>query len=276
MPRRSVAVVVAAVLAALVSVAAYAGLNGAQQTAERNARLTSVFVLTGTVPRGDSAGFARAEGLIRAKKLPGQLVPAGAVTRFSSISDHVALDQLPATQVVTADMFVAPAAIHSAAARRVPHGDVAVSVSTDLTHGVAGLLQPGDRADILVSLQRGSVESFLYQAVPVLAVDTTLVSGKGQSGGTTSTFNQAKNIITFAVPPPAAAAIALAGGGGGGVSGGLYLALAAVGSRSSTSSSPVSISGTTLVPGAPSLGSNGVPSSGGTHIYKHYANEDTP
>ena len=38
------------------------------------------------------------------------------------------------------------------AAQTVPKGDVAVSVSVDQVHGVAGLIQPGDKVDILVDL----------------------------------------------------------------------------------------------------------------------------
>jgi hypothetical protein len=60
------------------------------------------------------------------------------------------------------------------------------------------------------------------------------------------------------------------------VDGSLYLALAARGTPTSTSTSSVSIDGTSLVPGASGVGSNGIPSGGGLHIYKSYSNSDTP
>jgi Flp pilus assembly protein CpaB len=201
-----------------------------------------------------------------------QLVPTGAVTHLSAIGDNVALYNLPSGAVVTDSMFVSPATIHSLAAQRVPPGDVAVSVSTDLVHGVAGLIQPGDKADILVNIQ-GNLETMLFQSVPVLAVDTTLVPARGKTSGVAqaNAFTEAKNLITFAVPPPAATAIAAASNGAGGVSGGLYLALAARGNAPSSST----IDGSTLVPGFSSVGSNSV-SSGAVHVFKSNNEENHP
>jgi Flp pilus assembly protein CpaB len=271
-PRRSLAVVVAVALAVVVSAAAYAGLHSAQLDAQKNARLTSVYVLNGPVARGDSAGFADALGLIKTSRIPMQLVPAGAVTRLSLIRDNVAQFDLPSGAVMTDSMFVSPATLHSLAAQRVPRGDVAVSVSTDLVHGVAGLIQPGDKADILVNIQ-GGLETMLFQSVPVLAVDTTLVPARGQAAGAVhaNAFTGAKNVITFAVPPPTATTIAAATNGAGGVSGGLYLALAARGNAPSSAT----IDGSTLVPGFSSGGSTPT-SSGGVHVFIGDTNENHP
>jgi pilus assembly protein CpaB len=154
-------------------------------------------------------------------------------------------------------MFVSPDAIPSVASETVPKGDVAISVSVDQVHGVAGLIQPGDKVDILVDIG-GDQETYLYQSVPVMAVGTTLVpvAGKRSTAGQTSADAQPSNIITFAVPPAAATRIALANSGGGGVTGGIYLALAAPG-NGPTSTTPVT--GSNLIDGA----STGAPTPAG-------------
>ncbi len=222
---------VAVALATLASAAAYVGLHSAQKTANKNASLASVYVVQANVPTDDSAGSAYAQGLIKVVHLPSQFVPTGAVTHLSTIRDHVAWYDLPADEVVTQAMFVSPGALHSIAAARIPKGYVAVSVSVDQVHGVAGLIQPGDKVDILAN-QGGHQETFLYQSVAVLAVGTTLVSPPGMSTpGSTSHADQAKNIITFAVANADATQIAQANTGGGGVTGGIYLALSAAGNR---------------------------------------------
>ena len=96
-------------------------------------------------------------------------------------------------------MFVSPESIASVAAGRA-QGDVAISVSVDQVHAVAGLVQPGDKVDILVDIN-GNQETTLYQQVPVLAVGTTLVRTPGTASSAQTTSTTTSNVITFAVTP---------------------------------------------------------------------------
>jgi pilus assembly protein CpaB len=295
-PRKSLAVVVAVALAVVASAVADAGLHSAQKNADKNASLTSVYVLEGAVPRNESAAAAYLQGLITTKRLPVQFVPAGAVTNLSLIRNHEAEYNLPAGQVVVDTMFVAPQAGSSLAAQTVPKGDVAVSVSVDQVHGVAGLIQPGDKVDILVDLD-SDLETYLYQLVPVLAVGSTLVPAShkrttsvsssttvpGNANTQTATVNpeNSKVIITFAVPPAAATSIALAANGGGGAAGGIYLALVA---SDDAAVSATTISGSNLITGSLITGSpagsvtNPAPTivSTGGHVTHSDTNENTP
>ena len=208
MPRRSVAVLVAVGLAVIASAASYVALHTAQQKAYKNATLTSVYVLAGVVPENESGGAASSLGLIKSTRMPLQFVPPGAVTNLSAIRNQVAGSNLPRGEVVVAGMFVSLKAVPSVAAERVPRGDVAVSVSADAVHSVAGLIEPGDKVDILVDLA-GNEETYLYQSVPVLAVGTTLVAAPGSATpGRTNAATQERNVITFAVTRDAAARIA--------------------------------------------------------------------
>ena len=260
MPRRSVAVLVAVVLAVMASAAAYDALHTAQQKAYKNATITSVYILKGVVPQNESGGAAEAQGLIKPTRMPLQFVPPGAVTDLAAIRDRVAGANLPTGEILVSGMFVSLKSISSVAAERVPKGDVAVSVATDQVHSVAGLIQPGDKVDILVDI-RGAQETFLYQSVPVLAVGTTLVPAPGSTStaGHPTTVSQAGNVITFAVTRDAAARIALANNGGGGVTGGIYLALEAAGSGTMTTPT---ITGANLVPGGPSVSTSTISGSG--------------
>jgi len=248
-PRRSLAVLVAVAVAAVASFGAYLGLHSAQTSSSEQASLTSVYVLKGTVPRAESAAEAYAFGLIRTTRLPRQLVPAGAVTRLSDIEHQVAQYDLPAGQVVVAAMFVPQASLHSVAAGEVPTGRVAVTVSVSPSQGVADLVQPGDRVDIFVDID-GTQESYLYQSVPVLAVNTELVHSRSATSPP-SLGAQTRINITFAVPPVEATQIAAADSGHGGVTGGLYLALDRPGT---TSHAIPAITTGNLVPGSLPIG----------------------
>lgn len=252
-------VLIAAVLAVIAGVAAYAEVHGAQQRAYKNTTLTTVYAASRTVPREESLSQAVSQGIIKATKMPLQFRPAGAVTATTAgtLAKDEATFNIPAGTVVTADMFAAPQALASVAAETVPPGDVAISVSVDQVHGVAGLIQPGDKVDILVDVN--GTESYLYQSVPVLAVGTTLVTASSSareasadaSANSGNGTQQTNNVITFAVTPAAAARIALAnttsGGGSGATSGGVYLALQAAGE---STSSVASVNQSNLVSGA--------------------------
>src|ERR1700722_13746458 len=247
--KRTVVVAVAVAVGVVASVLSYVFLNNAQNNAYHNAKLVNAYVIAKPIPRTLSGTDAVNGGYLQQKKIPAEFRPSSAVTELSSIRDEAANANLPAGEIVVNGMFVSPDSIASVAAETVPEGDVAISVSVDQVHAVAGLIQPGDKVDILLDLN-GNQETYLYQQVPVLAVGTTLVPAPGTapSGAqTTAAATTTSNVITFAVTPDAAARIALAQSDGGGVTGGIYLALEASGNPPA---SPTTITGSNLIPGS--------------------------
>ena len=176
--KRTVVVAVAVAVGVVASVLSYVFLNNAQNNAYHNAKLVYAYVITKPIPRTLSGVDAANGGYLQQKKVPAEFRPASAVTNLSAIRDEAADANLPAGEIVVSGMFVSPDTIASVAAETVPDGDVAISVSVDQVHGVAGLIQPGDKVDILLDLN-GNQETYLYQAVPVLAVGTTLVPAPG-------------------------------------------------------------------------------------------------
>ena len=244
--KRTVVVAVAIAVGVVASVLSYVFLNNAQQNAYHNAKLVPAYVITKEIPRTLSGADAVNGGYVKQEKVPAEFRPSSAVTDVSDIRDQAAGTNLPAGEIVTSGMFVSPVSIASVAAETVPAGDVAISVSVDQVHSVAGLIQPGDKVDMLLDIN-GNQETYLYQAVPVLAVGTTLVPAPGTTpSATQSTSATPSNLITFAVTPTAAARIALADSDGGGVTGGIYLALEAAGN---TPTAPTTITGSNLIPG---------------------------
>jgi pilus assembly protein CpaB len=243
--KRTVVVAVAVAVGVVASVLSYVFLNNAQNNAYHNAKLVNAYVIAKPIPRTLSGSDAVNGGYLQQKKIPAEFRPSSAVTRLSSIRDEAANANLPAGEIVVNGMFVSPDTIASVAAETVPQGDVAISVSVDQVHAVAGLIQPGDKVDILLDIN-GNQETTLYQQVPVLAVGTTLVPAPGAApSGTQTTATTTSNVITFAVTPAAAARIALADSDGGGVTGGIYLALEAAGNPAAA---PTTITSANLIP----------------------------
>ncbi len=248
--KRTVVVAVAVAVGVLASVLSYVFLNNAQDNAYHNAKLVPAYVITKTIPRTLTGSQLASGGYVAQKKIPAEFRPSSAITNLSAIRTQEAGANLPVGEIVVSGMFQSPDTIASVAAETVPQGDVAISVSVDQVHGVAGLIQPGDKVDILIDVD-GNQETYLYQAVPVLAVGTTLVPAPGTTSNSatqTSATPQASNVITFAVPPAAAARIALANSDGGGVTGGIYLALEATGNQPTASTT---INGSNLIPATP-------------------------
>ncbi len=253
MPNRGLTVLAAVAFGAVASAAAYSEAHSTEQKAFNGSTLTSVYVLKGTVARDESAVAASSQGLITAAQMPRQFVPVGAVTNLSTLGGRVAAADFSAGEVVVGSMFVPAAAVTGRAATLLTHGDVAVSVSVDQAQGVAGLIEPGDKVDVLLDVH-GTQEAYLLRSVPVLAVGTDLAPPPGVAPAvarrTASTVAdvspEATTVLTFAVSPAAAARIASTGGVGTGGSTGVYLALEGPGDQAS---SFTTITGANFIPG---------------------------
>lgn len=204
--KRTLIVAGAVIAAALAAFANYAYLNSVQDRAYDDAELLRVFKVDKDVPKGLPGEQALTEEFIKADKIPREYRPATALTDVSTIRGKVALTNLSDGQVVVEGMFVDPKVAQVSFSQRIPAGQVAVTVSVDQVRGVAGLLVPGDKVNLLVT--DGASQRFLFQNVDILAIGT---SAAPQAGETEAAVNPGSNLITFAVPPVAAAKIVAAG-----------------------------------------------------------------
>jgi len=212
MPRRTIVVVAAVVVAAVAAILSYAFLNGAQQRAYNNAKLGTAYVVAKSIPRGMTGDDAIAGGYLTQEQIPAQIRPATAITSLDAIRGKDAIATFPAQQVLVSGMFVSPSLAAVTFSQQIPAGDVAITVSVDQVHGVANLVVPGDKVDILVN--NNGTETSLLQNVPVIAIgqsiagQTTAQSAAATTASSVPTSNS--GLFTFALPPNDAARVALA------------------------------------------------------------------
>ena len=215
-PRRTVILIVAVVVAAVAAFATYAWLDGVQERANKDAKLVRVFKVTKDIEKGTAGEQALEAEAIKGDEAPQEFRPATALTDINAIRGRVALTKLAAGQIVVDGMFVDPRVAQVTAAQRIPAGQVAVTISVDQVAGVAGLLVPGDKVNIMTSNPAGG-QQLLYQNVNILFIGNTAAP---QAGETQEVAAATSNLITFAVPPAAAQKIVQASKGAG-----IYLTL---------------------------------------------------
>lgn len=213
--RRTLIVVAAAVLAALAAATTFVYVRGLERRAFDNAELVEVFVVTRDIPKG-LPGEQAAADFLRSTRIPKKFRPGTALTDLQSLAGKVALGPLSVNTVLVEGQFVDPRQAQVTFSQRIDAGNVAITVSVDQVRGVAGLLVPGDRVNILVA--DGATQRVLYQNVEIIAIGSTAAP---QPGETQAVANPGSGLITFQVPPDAASRIAFAAGQGGG----LYLTL---------------------------------------------------
>lgn len=234
-PRRALAVAAAVVVGLVAAFAAYSYLHSAQTRAYDNAKLTAAYVVAKPVPAGLAGAQAITGGYVVRKQVPAEFRPAGAVTNLADIEGTQAVAPVAVGQILVAGMFTSPSAAQVTFARAIPAGDVAVTVSVSQVQGVAGLPQPGDHVDIMVTVT--GAEQYLLENVPVLAIGqqtspqgSTSTSTSTTAAGAASTAPaDSSGLFTFAVSPLDAERIALAEQQGLGI----YLALEPPGSAPS-------------------------------------------
>lgn len=197
--------VAAVLVAALAAFANYAYLKSVQDRAYHNAERLRVFVVAKDIPKGQPGETAIQQEFIKTNEIPREFRPGTAITDTTTIRGKVAITNLSVGQVVVDGMFVDPKVAQVTFAQRIPSGQVAVTVQVDSVRGVAGLLVPGDRVNILA--KDGASEKVLFQNVTIIAIGTTAAP---QAGESTAAVNPGSGLITFAVPPQAASKIALA------------------------------------------------------------------
>lgn len=186
MGRKTILLLVAAMIAALGSGMVFLYVKGADQRAVAAQAPVQVLTAVTQINPGESLSAAQAAGKLQLKAVPKAQVLTGAVNSVDSMSDQVALAPVyPGEQIVTAK-FGAPGD-HSMLT--LPKGEIAISVTLTDTGRVAGFVLPGD--DIAVFLHRegaanGEAATATDQSVRML-VPRAQVVGVGATTVTTMT-----------------------------------------------------------------------------------------
>jgi len=215
MGRRTVLLVVAAVIAAVGTSLVFLYVRGADNRAQAAEAPVQVLKATAVINAGESVTSAQAAGKIALSTVPKSQVLTGAVNTTSGMDSDVALTTVyPGEQIITSK-FGAPG---DQKVLTIPDGDIAISVSLSDTGRVAGFVSPGANVAIFLTGQAaGETENtssaaasssastdgtkLLLPKVEVIAVGntTTISTTSTDASGATTTETLPKTLFTLAV-----------------------------------------------------------------------------
>ena len=201
--RRTLIMIVAVIIGGLASSFLFQYVNGIEDRAFDNAARVEVFVVRQDVGKGLPGDQAIDAEMIEADEIPREFRPGTALVDINEIRGKVALSNLSVGQVVVAGMFVDARAAFVSFSQRIAPGLVAITLSIDEVRGVAGLVVPGDRVNMIVDSPEG--KRFLYQNIEVLAIGSSVAPEPGDTGVPPA---GGAGLMTFAVPPLAAERLA--------------------------------------------------------------------
>ncbi|HZW30411.1 MAG TPA: Flp pilus assembly protein CpaB [Isosphaeraceae bacterium] len=168
-PQSIVAVILALVFGgtAAVGVRRYVGIGQPQ------AETVPVVVAKMNISRG----MLISEDLIKTRDYPRELIPAGAVLKIEDAIERSAFASMVKDEPIL-DSKLSPKG-HRGMAAQVAEGMRAFTITTNLASGVAGFILPGNKVDVLLTVQGGGaydytgggVTTTLLQNVEILAVD---------------------------------------------------------------------------------------------------------
>lgn len=200
--------VVALALAAATALGTFRYVSAADERALGDAELVEVFMVKKDVAKGLPGERAVEDGYIEKERIPRKYSPAKALVDIQSLRGKVALGALAAGLPVVEGSFVEPRVARESFAQRIDSGHQAVTLSLNDVQGVARLVVPGDRVNILFNDSTGAEPStgFVLQGVEVLAVGNSAEALPGEAApvapegaaGTVTTFES--GLITFSLP----------------------------------------------------------------------------
>jgi Flp pilus assembly protein CpaB len=173
---RTVAIVVAIILAGVAVFAITRYVGGIEDRAFQDAELVEVFVAKGVIPAGTRAETAISQGLIERDQMPRVNRPSGAITALEQIAGLAAIDRILPGDVVVQARFGDPAT--AAAQFEIPDGLQAISVEVGIPPGVAGYIKPDDNISVIAHIDVPE------PAAPVIGPDGTLVQPEAADGPT--------------------------------------------------------------------------------------------
>lgn len=230
--RRTLILIAAIAIGAVAAYALFNYVGGIEDRANQEAERVPVFKVERDIPKGFPGEQAREQAYVVESQIPREFLPANSVRNLDQLVGLVALNDLSANQVLVEGMFVDPSVALISFAERLEADEVTATVSVDNISGVAGLLVPGDKVNMLVRpglheypedqtpeipVGPGTPESpgletiligyglharYLYQSVEILAIGRSPVPQPGETVDAAAVAGQA-GVITFRVPPEA-------------------------------------------------------------------------
>jgi len=232
--RRTLILVGAILIGVIAALLIYNYVQGINRRANNNAKLVTVYVAKSDIAKGTAGETAVSSKAVDTAQIPQQIKPETAISTTDQLDKKVALFDIPKNSVIITGMFVDPATAQISFRDRLTRRTwVAVSISTDQVHGVAGFLVAGDEVNMTMDvtptndpqantpnlIHLKAVPQYLYQKVFILAVGNQPALQPGETASTESSSNNS-GILTLEVPPAAVPWVII-----GQESGSLYLSL---------------------------------------------------
>ncbi len=148
--RRTLILVGAIALGAFAAFALLNYVRGIEDDVYKDAQPVEVLMAARDIPEGTPASEALAA--MEVKEIPLEIRPATFIPPEATdqIAGLVALNDIPANQIIVDGLFVDPTVVQLSFRDQVPTGNVAISVSIDQVRAVGGYLQPGDEVNLMV------------------------------------------------------------------------------------------------------------------------------
>lgn len=207
--RRLLILIVAVAMAAVTAFATFNYVSAADQRAFGDAQLVEVLTVKKDIAKGFPGERALDEGYIGRDRIPRKFYPAKAVVDAQVLRGKVALAPMAAGLPVVDGSFVDPRLARESFAQRLGKGMQAVTLSVSDVQGVARLVVPGDRVNLMVTTgdtPATKTTQFVLQGIEVLAVGNSTELQPGEQGpnkvegraGQAPTTDS--GLITFSVP----------------------------------------------------------------------------
>jgi len=199
MNRRSILLLLAAMIAALGTLLVFLYVQGAEGRAKEDVESVEVLVATQKIEQGESFDDAAASKF-EIREIPRDQVLDGAQKNFDNLDGLVALAPIFPREQIIADKWGGSVDITSTVLA-IPDDKVAASVNLTDPARVAGFVNPGSEVAILVSVDEGRYTRTLLSRVTVLGVGgtSTITSTKTTGKGESTTSEIPQTLMTIAV-----------------------------------------------------------------------------
>ncbi len=168
MGRRTLVLIVALLLAAVAAYALWQFMSNVQSEAEAKLEYRTVYRAVDPIAEGTEGSLILSQERAQESKEETQFLPSNSVGSAEELqqvlSGRVAAGPISQGQILTTDQWVALTAQIKPLAERIPEGKQAITVSVDSVRGVNGFIEPGDRVNLIVTLQ-SVVSDFAQQSV---------------------------------------------------------------------------------------------------------------
>jgi pilus assembly protein CpaB len=188
MGRRAIVLLVALILAGLAAWAVWNYLQGIEDEIEAGQAQVTVFRAVEDIAEGTEGAiivsdFASGGELIEAGTEEQEDLPAGAITSEEELNrilaNTVAAGPISANTVLTTSQWTEVTVDITPLAEKIPSGKQAIAISTDNVRGVNGFVNPGDRVNLIITMD--IPENLLPDELSGIAVDPTTPPAEGEA-----------------------------------------------------------------------------------------------